>query len=80
MMHRYTHLRALALACITTLSMPVAAYVGPGAGLSLAGALWGLLLAIGTAVSFVLLWPLRRLWRKQRAARAEATTKGAPER
>ena len=41
------------------------AYVGPGAGLSLLGALWGLLLAIGAALAFLILWPLRRL--RQRA-------------
>ena len=42
-----------------------AAYVGPGAGLSLLGALWGLLLAVGAALAFLILWPLRRL--RQRA-------------
>jgi len=41
------------------------AYVGPGAGLSLLGALWGLLLAVGAAVAFIILWPLRRM--RQRA-------------
>lgn len=45
------------------------AYVGPGAGLSLLSALWGLLCAIGAALLFVVLWPLRRLRRKRREAR-----------
>ncbi|HET7314306.1 hypothetical protein [Salinisphaera sp.] len=45
------------------------AYVGPGAGLSLLSALWGLLCAIGAAFLFVILWPLRRLRRKRREAR-----------
>ncbi len=56
------------------------AYVGPGAGLSLLGALWALLLAIGTALFFVAAWPLRRMLKRRRAARAagqEAAT-GAP--
>ena len=48
------------------------AYVGPGAGLTLLGALWGLVLAIGAALAFVVLWPLRQ-WRKRaRAERAAA--------
>lgn len=44
------------------------AYVGPGAGLSLLSALWGLLCAIGAAFLFVILWPIRRLRRKRREA------------
>lgn len=42
---------------------PVAAYVGPGAGLSLLAALWGLVIAIAAAIGFVVAWPLRRAWR-----------------
>jgi hypothetical protein len=37
------------------------AYVGPGAGLSLLGALWGLAVAILAALAFVIVWPVRRL-------------------
>jgi membrane protease YdiL (CAAX protease family) len=48
------------------------AYVGPGAGLSLLGALWGLLLAIGAAVLFLILWPLRRLRQRARVRDDEA--------
>ncbi|KEZ75968.1 hypothetical protein [Salinisphaera hydrothermalis] len=51
------------------LLMPFAAaqaYVGPGAGLSLLSALWGLLCAIGAAFLFVILWPIRRMRRKRR--------------
>ena len=43
------------------------AYVGPGAGLGLLGALIGLFLAVGSALGFVILWPLRKMFRKRRA-------------
>lgn len=46
---------------------PALAYVGPGAGLSLLGTLWGVLIAVLAAVSFLVLWPLRRLLRQRRA-------------
>ena len=52
-------------AVVTT---PAAAYVGPGAGLSLLGALWGVVIAVGAAIGFVVLWPLRRFLRKSRTA------------
>ena len=47
------------------------AYIGPGAGLSLLGALWALIAAVAAALGFIVLWPLRRA-RKRRAARAMA--------
>lgn len=46
---------------------PAAAYVGPGAGLSLLGAFWGLVLAVGAALGFVILWPVRRMLKRRRA-------------
>jgi membrane protein implicated in regulation of membrane protease activity len=48
------------------------AYVGPGAGLSLLGALWALLVAILAAVGFIFAWPIRKWLRKRKARRAEA--------
>lgn len=47
------------------------AYVGPGAGLSLIGALWGLLVAVIAALAFVIVWPIRRM-RRQRSAHRRA--------
>lgn len=46
---------------IASWAVTASAYIGPGAGLSLLGALWGLLLAVGAALAFIVLWPLRRL-------------------
>ncbi len=55
-------------------AMPAAAYVGPGAGITLLGALWGVLIAIAAAVGFIILWPLRRVLfaRNRRAAEPSA--------
>ncbi len=52
------------------------AYVGPGAGISMLGALWGLLLGIFTAIGVVLFWPIRSMLRKRKAKR-EAAAGGA---
>ena len=62
-----------AAALVVGVALPAAAYVGPGAGLSLLGAFWGLLLAVVAAVGFVILWPLRRLFRRSRAKQPAET-------
>lgn len=55
---------------------PAWAYVGPGAGLSLLAAFWTLLMAVLTAIGFLVVWPLRR--RLRRAKRADAIARGEP--
>lgn len=57
---------------------PALAYVGPGAGLSMLGALWGLLVAVLAALGFIILWPLRRYRRRRAQARAETAHMASP--
>lgn len=57
----------LFLACVIA-PLAAEAYVGPGAGLSLLSALWGLLCAIGAAFLFLIMWPIRRMRRRKREA------------
>lgn len=54
---------ALLVATLAIVPESASAYVGPGAGLSLLGALWALVAAVGVAVFFVIAWPVRRLLR-----------------
>jgi hypothetical protein len=75
-----------ATALAVGVALPAAAYIGPGAGLSLLGAFWGLLLAVVAALGFVILWPLRRMFRRNRtrppevSAAANAPTEVSPPR
>ena len=57
-------------------SEPVFAYVGPGAGLTLLGSLWGLILAVVFVLVGIVLLPLRVLQRR-RKARKEAEAAAA---
>jgi hypothetical protein len=66
------------LAFVASGALPAAAYVGPGAGLSLLGAFWGLLLAVVAALGFVILWPLRRMFRRDRSREPERAAVGRP--
>lgn len=56
-------------ACVLLLPVAAQAYIGPGAGASLAGSFLAVLAAIATAVAIVLFWPLRLLYKKFRGAR-----------
>jgi Na+/proline symporter len=54
-------------------SAPALAYIGPGAGITMLGALWGVVIAIALAIGAVLLWPIRILFRRRRKGTAECT-------
>jgi hypothetical protein len=41
-------------------------YIGPGAGLTMLGALWAVLIAIVFAISGLLIWPIRALIRRKK--------------
>jgi membrane protein implicated in regulation of membrane protease activity len=65
-------LSLLVLVALVSASAPAFAYVGPGAGLSLVGAFWGVLVAIFAALAFVILWPVRRFLRQRRGSATKA--------
>jgi len=48
------------------------AYVGPGAGLTMIGALWAVILALFAALFFVVAWPVRRMLRQARHRKTPA--------
>lgn len=61
------------LACVLALwTEPAAAYIGPGAGITMLGALWGVIVAVALALGAVLFWPIRILLRKRRKATTAA--------
>ena len=53
------------------------AYVGPGAGISMLGALWGLIIGVVMAVGVILFWPIRIMIRKMKANKASAAEASA---
>lgn len=73
---------AAAAAAFIVAVLPTAAfaYVGPGAGLSLLGALWALLVAVGLAIAFIIAWPVRRMLRRRRPQQPQIRRQQAPAR
>ena len=63
-------LGCLSLALGLTLSGPAMAYIGPGAGITMLGALWGVIVAVVLALAAVLFWPIRALMRRRKQAPA----------
>lgn len=59
--------------CALLLPTAASAYIGPGAGASLAGSLLGVLAAIFTALAIVLFWPLRLLYKKIKGGKQAIT-------
>ena len=51
---------------------PAFAYVGPGAGITMLGALWGVIVAVALAVGAVLFYPVRVLMRRFRGSTSAA--------
>lgn len=45
---------------------PLFAYIGPGADLALISSAIGLILTMGSSMAFLVLWPIRSLWRRLR--------------
>ena len=58
----------LLLALGLTASGPAMAYIGPGAGITMLGALWGVVVAVVLALGAILFWPIRALLRRRKTA------------
>jgi hypothetical protein len=55
-------------------SGPSMAYVGPGAGITLIGSLWAVLVAVVLALAGLLWWPLRALLQRRKAVAGGGST------
>ena len=67
-------IQIIVLLALATMPAAAFAYVGPGAGISLLGALWGLIVGVVMAISVILFWPVRIMLRKRKARREAAAS------
>jgi hypothetical protein len=51
---------------LMTTSGPAIAYFGPGAGITMLGALWAVIAAIFLTVGSLLFWPIRSYFRRRK--------------
>jgi Flp pilus assembly protein TadB len=70
-----TILALVAGMAVAGLPHAAAAYVGPGAGLTMLGALWAVIAAVLFALAGLVIWPIRAMRRRrQQLASAKAAT------
>ena len=70
--------RWVAAFCLLTAATSAEAYVGPGMGLGVIGAVLGLLTAILLAFAGMVWYPVKRMLRARRTARAGAPGEAPP--
>ena len=68
-------LRIIVLLLLTLSASLAAAYIGPGAGISVLGSLLGILATIFVAIGVILFWPIKKLM-KRRKAKKETEVSG----
>ena len=64
---------------ITTFSLSLLSYIGPGGGIGLLGPLIGVIVAVVGALAMVALWPIRYLLKKARSGGATQPAKTSAE-
>ena len=62
-------LKTITLVLLALMASPAAAYIGPGAGISVLGSLLGNLGTIFVAIGAIIFWPLRRFMKRRKARR-----------
>ena len=55
-------------------SLSAIAYIGPGAGISVLGSVLGILSTILVAIIAIIMWPLRKIMKRRKAAAAAVET------
>ena len=71
-MRRSTSFLILAAGLTMLFCEPALAYIGPGAGITMLGAIWSVIVAIFLAIGAVIFWPIRLLLRRRRNRAAKA--------
>lgn len=76
-MRRVPHVICWLVVLLATMAQPAAAYIGPGAGITMLGALWGVIVAIALAFGAILFWPIRIMLRRRKRGTAAAAAPGS---
>jgi hypothetical protein len=71
---------ALSALALSLAAMPAMAYIGPGAGITMLGALWGVIVAIALALGAVLFWPIRMMIKRRKKPALTAPSGGSDSR
>jgi protein-S-isoprenylcysteine O-methyltransferase Ste14 len=71
-------LKLLVILIFLLTSTSAAAYIGPGAGISVLGSLLGILGTIVVAIGAILFWPIRKMMKRRKAASSSESPNPEP--
>lgn len=72
-MHTRSYRAAVTLAVFFMMPSLSMAYVGPGSGITVLGALWAVIAAIFMAIAGIFIWPIRRMMQKRKISKGKET-------
>ncbi len=65
-------MRGLVALFVALIPLPAHAYIGPGLGVGVISAIFGIILAVGLAIFAVIWYPIKRMIKKKKTAKSES--------
>lgn len=65
-------MRGIVALFVALIPLPAHAYIGPGLGVGVISAIFGIILAVGLAIFAIIWYPLKRMIKKKKKAKSES--------
>lgn len=65
-------MRGIVALFVALIPLPAHAYIGPGLGVGVISAIFGIILAVGLAIFAIIWYPIKRMIKKKKTAESES--------